>query len=147
MPEHPVEELIIRLGGDKGPRNPSIADVTELMKRIETGECSRPEFTIESVSKRVWMSVARFSPGVQEEARGWLVIFAEENKARFALSGAGQDKGQFIEGTCCGGPLTMKAICNVESGIALEAIEYFLTQRNRSPKHSWVEESKVYSFD
>lgn len=155
-----MEEIVIRHGCDEGPRNPSLADVEQALADIESGRGLRPEFTIEYVSnwkremidgQRVismgcegrYIMVARFYPDDESVARGWFVLFKEDEDG-YALTQDNQEDAPFVEGCCCGGPLTVRANCIVPAERVLAAVGPYLTRRERCPASNWLPESQVY---
>src|SRR5262245_32362954 len=120
-----MEEIVIRHGCSEGPRSPSLADVEQALGDIESGRAQRPEFSIEYVSnwKREvvdgrqvtrmvlegrYITVARFYPDDESGPSGWIMLFREDDDG-YALATDNRRDAAFVEGCCCGGPLTVRA--------------------------------------
>jgi hypothetical protein len=157
-----MEEIVIRHGCSEGPRNPSLADVEWALADVESGRDPRPEFSIEYVSnwKREvidgrevtraalegrYMTVARFYPDDQATPGGWFMLFRQDDDG-YALATDSRSDAPFVEGTCCGGPLTVRANCVVPPGLVLAAVGPYLSRRERCPSSSWLPESQVYRY-
>jgi hypothetical protein len=151
-----MDELVIRFGYWEGPRNPTAVDLRQALEDIESGQCARPEFTIENVSnwkpevvdgRRVmhclsegrYVHAATFYREGNPAPLGWFVLYNAEDRNRFALSTISEDMA-FVDGICCGGPLTVRASCVVPMAVALDALVYFTQYRDRSLAHRWVEQ-------
>jgi hypothetical protein len=159
-----MEELVIRFGSWEGPRNPTEDDIRKALEDIESGACARPEFTIERVSnwkpevrdgRRVircvmegrFATAATFYGEGSSIPLGWFIrYFAEENHS-FALATAENNGNGFVEGICCGGPLTIRFSCLAPLKTALDALTYFAQHQDRSPNHTWLVESECYRFE
>jgi hypothetical protein len=155
-----MEEIVIRHGCSEGPRSPTLADVEQALADIESGRDQRPEFSIEYVSnwKREvidgqqvtrmglegrYITVARFYPEDEAASGGWFVLFREDEDG-YALALDDRQDAPFIEGSCCGGPLTVRANCIVPAERVLAAVGPYLSRRERCPASSWLPESQVY---
>jgi len=155
-----VEEIVIRHGCSEGPRSPTLADVERALAGIESGRDPRPEFSIEYVSNwrhgvengrpvthmvlgGRYVTVARFYPDDEAEPGGWFVLFREDDDG-FALARDGRPDAPFVEGCCCGGPLTVRRNCVVPAALVLSAVGPYLSRRERCEASSWLPESEVY---
>jgi hypothetical protein len=156
-----MDELVIRFGAWEGPRSPSEDDIRKALEDIESGVCKRPEFTIENVSnwkQEVWngkqvvrcvmegryTTAATFYEETNPIPLGWLIRYHDEDDSRFALTMPTVKGSEFLEGICCGGPLTIRTSCLVPLAMALEALAYFARYQARSPHQAWLAESECY---
>jgi hypothetical protein len=157
-----MEQIVMRHGCSEGPRNPSLVDVEQALADIESGRDQRPEFSIEYVSnwKREieegrevarmlsegrWLGVARFYPDDETAPGGWLVLFREDDDG-YALAADKRTDAPFVEGSCCGGPLTVRANCIVPASMVIAAVGPYLSRRERCPSSTWLPESQIYQF-
>jgi hypothetical protein len=157
-----MEEIVIRHGCSEGPRSPSLADVEQALADIEAGRDQRPEFSIEYVSNWTrevvegrqvtrmvlegrYITVARFYPDDETAPGGWFVLFREDDDG-YALVTDSCPDAPFVEGSCCGGPLTVRANCIVPPSLVLSAVGPYLSRRERCPLSSWLPESQIYRF-
>lgn len=155
-----MEEIVIRHGCSEGPRSPTLADVEQALADIESGREQRPEFSIEYVSnwrpgvldgrpvthmvlEGQYITVARFYPDDETEPGGWFVLFHEDEEG-FALAQNGRPDTPFVEGWCCGGPLTVRGSCIVPAALVLTAVGPYLSRRERCGASSWLPEAQVY---
>jgi hypothetical protein len=158
-----MEEIVIRHGCSEGPRNPTLADVEQALSDIEFGRDQRPEFSIEYVSnwkheiedghqvtrmlsEGRWIGVARFYPDDETTRGGWLVLFREDDDG-YALATDMRTDAPFVEGSCCGGPLTIRANCIVPASLVLTAVGPYLSGRERCRASNWLPESQIYHLD
>lgn len=158
-----MEEIIIRHGATEGIRNPSLADVERALADIESGRDERPEFSIEYVSnwREEWLDgrrvirttyegpsveVARFSTDDGDSSGGWHVVFREGEES-YSLAFDERQDASFVEGICCGGPLTLRENRVVPVGRVLAAVEPFLSRRERCPVSNWLPASQSYQLD
>jgi hypothetical protein len=156
-----MEEIIIRHGATEGIRNPSLADVERALADIETCQNERPEFSIEYLGNRreEWLDghrvtrttyegprvlVARFYTNQGDSSGGWYVVFRDGEQS-YALAFDERQDAPFVEGICCGGPLTLRENCIVPVGRVLAAVEPFLSRRERCPVSYWVPRVPVLS--
>lgn len=155
-----MEEIVIRHGCSEGTRGPSVVDVEQALANIESGRDLRPEFSIEYVSnwKRDvidgqqvihmvcagrYITVARFYPDDPVVAEGWLVLFQDYDDG-FVLALDGRLDAPFVEGNCCGGPLTVRSNCVVPAAQVLTAVKPYLSRRERCSESNWLPEFQVY---
>jgi hypothetical protein len=152
-----MEEIVIRHGCREGPRCPSLIDVERALADLESGRDQRPEFSIEYVSnwkhelidgqpatrmvcEGRYLTVARFYPDDDTVGGGWFVLFCDNGRS-YALARDDRRDAPFVEGCCCGGPLTVRANCIVPAERVLVAVAPYLTQRERCPASHWLPES------
>jgi hypothetical protein len=150
-----VEELIIRFGSSEGPRGPTSDDVRKALADVESWLYEREEFSIEKVSnwrpdvvdgRRVircvmeppYTTAATFFLESSPRPIGWIVTYYDPDGNQYALADSLNDSAQYVEGMCCGGPLTVRADCLVPLKVAYDALTHFVEQQGRSPEHSWV---------
>jgi hypothetical protein len=158
-----MEEIVIRHGCYEGPRSPSLADVERALADIESGRDQRDEFSIQYVSnwkrdvvdgrpvlhmvlRGRYITVARFYPDDKVVSGGWFVLFREGEEG-YALALDERRDAPFVEGICCGGPLTVRANCIVPTARVLAAVGPYLRRRERCPVSNWLPESQVYHFE
>jgi hypothetical protein len=157
-----MEEIVIRHGCREGVRNPSLADVERALANIESGRDQRPEFSIEYV--RNWkrevtdgqeftrmvlegryMTIARFYPDDEGARGGWFVVFQEDEDG-YVLASDSRPDAPFVEGSCSGGPLTVRESCIVPPALVLTAVGPYLSRRERCSASSWLPGSQVIRF-
>lgn len=154
-----MEEIVIRHGCTEGPRSPTLLDVERALADIESGRDQRPEFTIEYVSnwqpgildgrpvthmvcRGRYITIARFYPDDKPTAAGWFVLFREDDDG-YALARDRRPDAPFVEGCCCGGPLTVRKNCIVPTALVLVAVQPYLSRRERYELSNWLPELQV----
>jgi hypothetical protein len=90
-----------------------------------------------------YITVARFYPDDAATPSGWLVLFREDEDG-YALASDSRPDAPYVEGSCCGGPLTLRANCIVPPVLVLAAVGRYLSRRERCAVSSWLPESQVY---
>jgi hypothetical protein len=94
-----------------------------------------------------YSTAATFYREGTHKALGWTVLFHDSDKHCFAAALPGAQGTDFVEGICCGGPLTIRCGCLVPLDLALAALTYFAQHRDRSPECEWLSEREFYRFD
>jgi hypothetical protein len=165
-----MEAIVIRWGaGNFGPPPPpaTLDDVARALDGIASGRLPRPEFTLEYVTSRrfedyhgrqsiVWvpgrphLGVAHFMPDDETIPAGWSVLFDEgredidPDKGRYILAVDDRRDAPFVEGNCCGAPLTVRSNSIVPAAVVLSVAAAFLSRGERAPTLSWLPETSVY---
>jgi hypothetical protein len=151
-----MEQLVIRFGCDEVIRNPTITDVQKVMDDTMNNESLRPECSIENASNcksRIgnsnefsrcvlegkYVTFSKYNPQDLKTRSGWIVTCHDDENTGFFLMSDSKSDSKLVEGICYGGILTVRTDCIVSSDEALDAIAYFLEERDRSTKHSWLE--------
>jgi hypothetical protein len=151
-----VDELVIRFGAIEVARCPTSDDVRKALEDVESWVHQREDFSIEKASnwrpelidgqlvihcvkEPPYATAATFYLERNPTPVGWFVTYHAEDCSQFALAAPLRAEAGYIEGICCGGPLTVRTDCLVPLKLALEALAYFVQQRDRSPSHSWVD--------
>lgn len=159
-----MEELVIRFGAMEGPRHPTSEDVRKALEDVESWTYQREEFSIEKVSnwrpevidgRQVircvmecpYATAATFFLEDNPKPIGWFVTYHAGKDSQFALATSVNDQAGYVEGMCCGGPLTVRRDCLVAFKAAHEALTYFVERQERSPNCSWVKWTNAIRFD
>jgi hypothetical protein len=151
-----VEQLVIRFGCDEVIRNPTITDVQKVMDDIRNNDTLLPECSIENTSnckssignskefsrcvlKGKYVTLSKYSYHDLTRQPGWVVTCHDDEDNGFFLLSENKSNSKLVEGICYGGILAVRTDCIVSFDEALHAIAYFLEERDRSPKRSWLE--------
>ena len=156
-------ELVIRFGSIEGPRSPTGDDVRKALADVESWVYHREEFSIEKVSNwrpevvdgrlvircvmdPPYMTAATFGLEGSSTSLGWFITYCVSKQDQFALAASINDEAPYVEGMCCGGPLTVRKDCLVPLGAAHEALTYFVERHGQSPDHLWVNWARAIRF-
>lgn len=152
---------------DPPPSPATLDDVARAMDNIVSGRNSRPEFTVEYVTRRrrdvvdgrdvyhqgsgtPYLILCHFLPDDESAPDGWLLFYEPDDGLEdpalglFVLALEGGRDARFVEGNCCGGPLTVRSDFIVPPALVLSAAGPYLSRGGRSPTLNWQREIHLY---